>query len=127
MKVLTTNWINLLGVFAVVFIYSIILNLTDTNISRNLLQAILGALILVFGYGMMFWGLFIVALIVLDLLIITRNQNNLKAKLMIEWVLISIPFIYWTVKYSEWIFLAAVFAFLVTQLLREKYILSRTR
>jgi hypothetical protein len=126
MKVLITNWINLLGVFLIVFCYAIILNLTDTNVSRNLFQAIFAALILVCGYGIMFWGLFIIALVILDLLIIVRNKNNLKMKLIIEWLIISIPFIYWAVKYNEWIFIAAAIAFLITQLLREKHIKEKT-
>jgi hypothetical protein len=122
MKVIKTNWINIAGVFAIVFLYAVVLNLTDSNVSRNLFQAVFAALILVCGYGIMFWGLFVVALIVLDLLLLIRNQNNLKTKLIIEWLIISSPFIYWTVKYHEWIFVAAVVAFLITQLLREKRI-----
>jgi len=127
MKVLTTNWINLLGVFLVVFLYAIILNLTDTNVSRNLFQSIFAALILVCGYGIMFWGLLIIALVVLDLLLIMRNPNNLKTMLLIEWLIISSPFIYWTIRYKEWIFVAAIIAFLITQLLRENRITEATR
>ncbi|MBB5649165.1 hypothetical protein [Pedobacter cryoconitis] len=126
MKVIKTNWINLLGVFLVVLLYAIILNLTDTSISHNLFQAIFAALILVCGYGMIFWGIFVIALIVLDLLLITRNQNNLKVKLLIEWLIVSSPFIYWTMRYKEWIFLVAIIAFLITQLLRKKHITRAT-
>jgi hypothetical protein len=124
MKVIKTNWINIAGVFVIVFLYAVVLNLTDVNVSRNLFQAVFAALILVCGYGIMFWGLFVVALIVLDLLLLTRNQNNLKTKLIIEWLIISSPFIYWTVKYHEWIFVAAIIAFLITQLLRERRIIE---
>ena len=127
MKVLTTNWINLLGVFLVVFLYAIILNLTETNVSRNLFQSIFAALILVCGYGIMFWGLFVIALVVLDLLLIMRNPNNLKTMLLIEWLIISSPFIYWTIRYKEWIFVAAIIAFLITQLLRENRITEASR
>jgi len=118
MKIIKTNWINLLGVFVVVFLYAIILNLTDTNVSRNLFQAIIGSLILVCGYGIMFWGLFIIALVILDLILIVNNQKNLRIKLIIEWLIISAPFIYRTIKYHEWIFVAGIAAFLIMQFIR---------
>jgi hypothetical protein len=126
MKVILTNWINILGVFIAVFLYAMVLNMMDTNVSRNLFQAIFAVLILIVGYGMMFWGMFIVALIVLDLVLL-RGKENLKMKLLIEWFIISCPFIYWTIKYHEWIFVAAIIAFLIAQLLREKKISEVTQ
>jgi len=51
-----------------------------------------------------------------------RNQNNLMRKLILEWLLVSIPFIYLGIKYRKWIFLLAVLVFLFTQVLRNRYI-----
>lgn len=124
MKIIKTNWINLIGVFIAVFIYAIVLNLNDTNVSRNLFQSILPALILVCMYGILFWALFILLLVVLDLIFIVRDQTNLTAKLLIEWLIISSPFIYWAVRYREWIFVVAIIALLVTQFIRQKRIRS---
>jgi hypothetical protein len=126
MKVILTNWINILCVFIAVFLYAMVLNMTNANVSRNLLQAIFAALILVVGYGMMFWGMFIIVLIIFDLALL-RSKENLKMKLLIEWLIISCPFIYWTFKYHEWIFIAAIIAFLIAQLLREKKISEETQ
>lgn len=126
MKILKTNWINIIGVFVAVFLYAIVLNVIDENVSRNLFQSIFAALILVFGYGIMFWALLIISLVVLDTLLLLRSQNNLKAKLIIEWLIISSPFIYWTIRYQEWIFVAAIIALFITQLLREKKIQKAT-
>ena len=123
MKIIKTNWINLIGVFIAVFIYAIALNLNDTNVSRNLFQSILPALMLVCLYGILFWALFIILLVVLDLLII-KNQTNLTVKLLIEWFFISSPFIYWAVRYKEGIFIAAIIAFLITQFIRQMRIRS---
>jgi hypothetical protein len=120
MKVFLTNWINVLGIFIVALAYAIIINYNDQNVSRTLLQSFLAGLILVCLYGMMFWAILVVSLIILDWLLIRKNDNNLKVKLVIEWFIISSPFIYWTIRYDEWIFLVTVLAFLVTQLLREK-------
>ncbi len=85
----------------------------------------LAALFSVLGYGMMFWALFIVSLVIMDLILIIPNRKNLKIRLLIEWIIISSPFIYWTVKYHEWIFVAAVIAFFISQQLREKRIMVK--
>jgi len=124
MKIIKTNWINLIGVFIAVFIYAIFLNLNDTNVSRNLFQSILPALILVCLYGILFWALFILLLVGLDLIFIVKDQTNLTAKLLIEWLIISSPFIYWAVRYREWIFVVAIIPLLITQSIRQKRIRS---
>ena len=124
MKIIKTNWINLIGVFIAVFIYAIVLNLNDTNVSRNLFQSILPALILVCLYGILFWALFILLLVGLDLIFIVKDQTNLTAKLLIEWLIISSPFIYWAVRYREWMFVVAIIALLITQSIRQKRIRS---
>jgi len=122
MKILKTNWINIVGVLGSVFLYSVISNFTDSNTSQNIFQAIFSGLILILFYGVTFWVLFIVSLIIFDLLFIVTNQSNLNIKLLLEWLLLSTPFIYWAIKYSEWIFLVAIISFLFTQLYRRKMI-----
>lgn len=124
MTVIRTNWINITGVFVITYFYVI----TDVLIhSGTFVQAVLGGLISICLYGMMFWGIFVASLIALDLLVIMRNKNHLKAKLLIEWLVISCPFIYWTIKYNELIFAVAIVAFLISQLLREKLIKQARR
>ncbi|MEO3405372.1 hypothetical protein AAFN85_15790 [Mucilaginibacter sp. CAU 1740] len=125
MKIILSNWINLSGIFGSVFLFTIILTITDANLSYNIFQATLAALIAILGYGMMFWAFLLGALFITDLILIVPNQKNLKLKLIIEWLIISSPFIYWTIEYEEWIFAVGIVSFLVTQLLREKYILRR--
>lgn len=122
MKVLLTNWINLLGIFTAVFVYAIFLNISEVNISRSIFQSIVASLILVCLYGVLFWSILIITLILFDFGLIIRNPSHLKIKLIIEWLIISIPFIYWIVKYQQWIFLVAIIVFLITQLLRENLI-----
>ena len=119
MLVIRTNWINIISVFVITYFYVI----TDVLLhSGTFIQAVFGGLISICLYGMMFWGLFVASLVALDLLVIMRNKNHLKAKLLIEWLIISSPFIYWTIKYKEWIFAVAIVAFLISQLLRERLI-----
>ena len=122
--VIKTNWINFLAVFLAVFGYAVILTQFDGNLSYNLFQSILAALILVCGYGIMFWGLFAASLIAFDLLLKINNHTHLKEKLFIEWLLISSPFIFWAFKYHEWIFIVGCIAFIISQTLRKSLIIG---
>lgn len=114
--------------FSVLF-YSIIHNLIiDDNITRTFLKSILGALFLLLLYGIIFWIGFILALIIVDLILILPNQNNLKFRLLLEWIIICIPFIYWTIVYERQrnIYIVAIIAFFITQFLRQKLIKKAT-
>lgn len=124
MKILKTNWINIVGIFTVLFLYTTIYGLIDPNVSRNVFQAIIASLIGICLYGIILWIGFIVLLSILDLILIVPNQNGLKLKLFAEWIVISTPFVYWAVIYKEqrWLYIVAITAFLTTQLLREKLI-----
>ncbi|MDQ0478266.1 hypothetical protein [Chryseobacterium sp. MDT2-18] len=129
MKILKTNWINIVGVFTVLFLYTTIYGLMDSSISRNVFQAIIASLIGICLYGIMFWAGFIIMLIILDCVLIIPNSNNLKIKLLIEWIVISVPFIYWAIKYPEQrtLYIVAIITFLITQLLRERLINKATQ
>ncbi|MDQ1859356.1 MULTISPECIES: hypothetical protein [unclassified Chryseobacterium] len=129
MKILRTNWINILGVFIFLLTYSIIFNFTvDDGVTRNFFQSIFAAIFLILLYGIMFWAGFILALIILDLILIVPNQDKLTLKLLFEWAIISIPFIYWAIMYEKQrnIFIVAIIALLITQLLRKKLITKAT-
>ena len=119
MKVIKTNWINIVGVFLITFMYVAI---SACLHSATFAQAIFGAILSICLYGMMFWALFIILLVVIDLLLIVKNQTSLTLKLLIEWVIISSPFIYWAIRYREGIFVAAIIAFLITQFIRRNRI-----
>lgn len=120
MKIVKTNWVNLVGVFLTILVFSVLRALTDENLAYNIFQAIAAALVLILGFGIMFWVLFIVLLIILDLILIVPSGRHLKNKLMIEWMVVSAPFVYWLVRYNQWVFLVGILSFLITQFLREK-------
>lgn len=101
---------------------TVILTLVDPNYSHNISEVILGALFLILGYGMIFWAMFIVSLLILDTIFIIPGSNYLRTKLIAEWVIISMPFVYWAFEYKEWVFVAGVVSFFITQLFREKLI-----
>ncbi len=119
-RVILTNWINLVGVFLVVYLCAFLMSYTSTNFS--ILQSLFSLFILVGLYGLLFWVGFSLELILLDFLLI--NSKHITSKLITEWVLICTPIIYCTIKYNEWILLSGVIAFLITQFLRKKMILK---
>ena len=121
MKIIFTNWVNLLGVFVAVYLYSFIVTWNYCP-SFNVFQALLSASISVCLYGCLFWGLFVLSLLFLDVLLITGDSKNLKTKLFLEWMVISTPFNYWMIKYNVWVFFVGIVAFLVTQILRRTLI-----
>ena len=112
-----TNWVNLLGIFIMVFSYAVIR--AYLTMSFSLFQAITSGLILVVLYGKTFWVGFVIALISLDLILL-KDKQSLVLMLLTEWIIISIPFIYWFFKYKQWIFIIAVITFFFMQLLRNR-------
>ena len=117
-KVFLSNWVNLVAVIMATVVYVFGTTLFRYNISQSVFVAIL----VVLGYGIMFWVLFITALHITDLLFFKTNQIHLKPKLLLQWLIISLPFIYWGFLYKEWVFLIASAAFLISQFMREKMI-----
>ncbi len=122
-KVFFTNRINLLVIFTSVYIASFIFNLINADF--GLREALFGATYLVLGYGIMFWVGFLFYVFVLDIVLFSvyKDAKYITFKLAIEWVLISLPFIYWVVRYNQWMFLIGVFAFLLGQYLRRPHII----
>ena len=126
MKILATNWITICGSFITIFIAAVVIRMNSTA-SPNILVAMLASFISVCLYGIIFWGFFIFSIIVLDLVLIVKNQNHLTLKLMVEWCLISAPFVYWFYEYREWFFIVGVISFSITQLIRKKLITKISR
>ena len=122
MKILKTNWINIIGILIAVYLYALMLNLFDADKSLNFIQVVFSPLILIILYGAIFWALFILLLIIFDLLFIVKNQENLKKKVILETFIIITPYVYWLIVYDEWIFLVAIVTFFITQTYRRKLI-----
>lgn len=116
MKIVYTNWINIVGIFTTLLLFTTIAGLIDTNLSLNFLQAIVASLIGIVLYGLIFWIGFVILLVVLDFILIAPNPKYLKFKLFIEWLIISSPFMFWAIKYEEQrlLYFVAVTTFLMT-------------
>lgn len=122
-KVVFTNRINVLVIFVSVYLFGFFSAIINEQFSIG--EAIFGTTYGIVLYGMMFWTGFIMCILVLDIVLFSfyTEPKYTTYKLAIEWVLISSPFIYWVVRYNQWIFLVAVLAFLAGQYLRRPYII----
>lgn len=121
LKILATNWINLIGIFLSVLLYSIIYGFINT--SQNIFQSILASSIVIILYGVIFWIGFLITILILDIVIISLNKKiNVRIMLLLEWFIISLPFFYWAIKYNQWVFIVAIISFFITQVLRAKKI-----
>lgn len=123
-KIVLSNWINLLTIFVVVYVVGFLSAVINDKFTFS--EALFGTTYSVVGYGMLFWIGFIICILVLDILLfsIDKKPQNTTFKLFIEWLIISAPFIYWLIKYGEWIFLVGILAFLLGQILRKHRILK---
>ncbi len=118
MKVLKSNWKTAVGVFIAVFLFALVINLANKDQAYSFFQSVVSALIGIVLYGFTSWCLFFVLLLIFELIFAVRARVNLKLMLLAQWICVSSPFVYWSVKYSEWIFVVGVVAFFVTQFMR---------
>ncbi len=128
LKIFMTNWVNVVGIFLGAYFFSIIAALvelekfTTSEVLNSLAVGFLGGLFGILGYGLIFWLGFLLAIFLLDMILMSPKTENLRIKLLIEWIVISLPFIYWGIQYAKWIWFVLVLCFLLTQLFREKKI-----
>ena len=113
LKILSSNWINILLIIASVYVYAFIIAYSDKAFTFS--ESIFSATYLTFLYGLMFWVGFIVCILILDIILFSfsRSPKYTAAKLLAEWIIIIVPFVYWMIKYNEWIFLVGILAFLL--------------
>ena len=121
-KILATNSINVIGIFLSTYFYGVINAILSQSLT--LFQILIGILISIILYGMIFWLIFFIGILLLDFILISKSRKNLKQKLYLEWLIISLPFFYWIFQHQEWIFLVATISFLITQTFREAKILK---
>jgi hypothetical protein len=121
-KILFSNWINIVGILVVLFCYTFLNSLI--NFQATFIQAFIGAFLLICLYGIIFWLGFLILIFILDLILIIPTKKSLKIGLLIEWLIISTPFIYWAVIYKEQrvLYIIAIIAFLISQMIREKWL-----
>jgi len=79
----------------------------------------LSTLFLFFLYGPMIIAGFYAVVFVLDIIGFGFTKANVLRVLLLEWLIISSPFVYWAFKYDYWLWLTLSLSFLATQLFRK--------
>lgn len=122
LKIVLTNWVNILTVYICLFVSLFVSELIPGIATiKDALYNTFGSLIV---YYLSFWLGFSMLIALLDVLFFSfdKQAQYTNYKLIIEWLLISLPFVYWLIKYNQWIFLVTILAFLLGQYLRRPYI-----
>jgi hypothetical protein len=122
-KIYLTNWINVVVIAIGTYLFIVITEVFKTGISALPQMLLMGLFTIVLYGGIFFTGL-LIGMLLLDLILMNHNPKNLRLKLIGEWAMISTPFTYWFLRYSEWIFLVAIIFFFISQFIREKRILN---
>lgn len=122
LKIALTNWVNILTVYIFMFGWLLISELVPGIATlKDALYNTFGSLMV---YYLPFWLGFSMLIALLDFLFfsIDKKPQYTNYKLIFEWLLISLPFVYWLIEYNQWIFLVAILAFSIGQYLRRPYI-----
>ncbi len=118
--VFLTNWISVIGVFLISYLSVFIWGFKEIGFPFIFISV----LILIVGYGMIFWIGFIIAIFILDFIIFNQSTKYLYEKLFAEWIIISSPFIYWIFDNEYIFFTVQIIAFGITQYIRKNKILN---
>ena len=88
--------------------------------NQILFQNVLGILLLFFTFGLLFILGFYSAIACLDLIGFNVKTYTVKSILLIEYLVITPPFIKWAFEYDYWLWLTLSLSFAVTQWIRKK-------
>ena len=123
LKIYKTNWINVVSIFSVVYLFGIASELSsqEEEFFTSLGNAVLGGLYAIVYFGFLFWIGLLVLLLVFDSILI-RNTNGLTWKLVLEWLIVSVPFLYWSFQFEAWVFVVGSITLFVSQQVRRRMI-----
>lgn len=85
----------------------------------TLLRTFISSLFLLFAYGFIFLVGFYITLAVLDYMLFRFVKMNVLKAIILEWLLLIPPFVYYAFEYKYWLWLMLSFSFLITQFLRK--------
>jgi hypothetical protein len=78
--------------------------------------------LLMLTYGLKILGYFILTIVTMDIISFSWPNKWTKETLIIQWIVISIPFIYWAFEYEYWLWITLSISLISTQMLRRKKI-----
>jgi hypothetical protein len=126
LKIILTNWIHLPGFYITTYLSLIFFKLIGIETTDSwhsiLLVSIFTILLLFMIYGPLIILGFFGAIMLMDILAFSWANKWPKKILIIEWVIISVPFIYWAFEHEYWLWITLSLSLLTTQLMRLKRI-----
>lgn len=122
-KIAITNVIHIPGFYLTAYLSIILFKVLGLDTTQSWTEVLLSNLFLLLLtfliYGLpILAGLYLI-LLILDSLVFTYLKLKVRWALIIEWMIISIPFFYWAVRYEFWMWFTLSISFLITQLMRE--------
>jgi hypothetical protein len=134
LRIISTNWIHLLGFYITIYLSFIIFKIIglgdDYEWDILLGFGFVSAGILMLGYGLKILGYFVLAIVAMDIGSFSWGNKRPRETLILQWIIISVPFIYWAFYYEYWLWITLSISLLTTQLVRAKGIdslISRQR
>lgn len=124
LRTIATNWIHIVGFYLTTYLTLVIGSFFDPTEGWEpiILTGFVAALLLFAVYGYVIIGWFYLAIVVLDIIGFTLTSKWRKEILIVEWVIISTPFIYWAFEYEYWLWITLSVSLLTTQMMRLKQI-----
>ena len=128
LSVIKTNWIHLVGFYISTYIGLIIFRLLGMqrysyeSWNSTLFLNLLTIPLLFFTYGLIILICFHLIIILMDLLAFRFIPVRFEYILIVEWLVIIPPFVYWAFKYDYWLWLFLTASFLCTQFIRKRWL-----
>jgi hypothetical protein len=104
------------------FILFKIIGLGDDYEWYTLWFGFISAGLLFIVYGIDILGYFLLTILTLDIISFSWTNKWIKETLIIQWIIISTPFIYWAFEYQYWLWITLSISLLITQMIRRKKI-----
>jgi hypothetical protein len=128
LKIATTNWIHILGFYAMTYVSFILFRIigiegyNGQTWDITLFLSLATIPLLFFTYGLLIIFYFYASIIIIDIIAFKWTKLETKQILLIEWIVIIPPFIFWAFKYEYWLWLTLALSFLLTQFYRKRQI-----
>lgn len=124
LRTITTNWVHIVGFYLTTYLTLVIGSFFDPaeGWEPAVLTGFISAILLFVVYGYVIIGWFYLAIVLLDIACFTWTNKWRKEILIMEWIIISGPFIYWALEYEYWLWITLSVSLLTTQMIRLKKI-----
>jgi|SRR5688500_4868544 len=124
LRTITTNWIHVVGFYLMTYLTIVLGSFFDPTEGWEpiILTGFFAALLLFVVYGYVILGLFYLAIVLLDVAFFTCTNKWRKEILIIEWIIISIPFVHWAFEYEYWLWITLSASLMATQMIRLRMI-----